>query len=165
MFTSPCDTISLTYQHYPFKSKMSSSWVWLIKSGALTRQNKHLRVDNLKRLWNYSGIICSLSTSSPVDVWGCFGADPGACFFLIPLTISSILKSMQAASIAVLNVCSFTPYESQTCSIKSPQFSFTFQHMYLHSFYSPLYSFSLLQNHKHTLQKHKLKRNILSFWP
>lgn len=64
---------------------------------------------------SYSGIICSLSASPSSSILGFDGACPApeACFFLIPLTISSILKSMQAASMAVLNVCAFTLYASQ----------------------------------------------------
>ncbi|KAK7838003.1 hypothetical protein CFP56_020354 [Quercus suber] len=47
--------------------------------------------------------ICSLSASASVSTVGFDGAPaPGACFFLIPLTMSSILRSMLAASMAVL---------------------------------------------------------------
>ena len=56
----------------------------------------------------YSGIICSLSTSFSSSTWGLVGVDDGACFFLIPETMSSIRRSIHADSIAVLNVCTLT---------------------------------------------------------
>ena len=66
-----------------------------------------LREKSLRKF--YSGIICSLSASPSCSMVGFDGAwDPGACFCLIPLTMSSILRSIHAASMAVLKVCAST---------------------------------------------------------
>lgn len=96
----------------------------------------------------YFGIICSLSASPSSSILGLDGVGPapGACFFFMPLTISSILRSMQAASMAVFNVCAFTLYESHIFYSFMSAIAPVFPSMPTHAFF-PICMLSLKSCH------------------